>query len=191
MHAGVLDAYEQLGVKISTISGVSGGSIIGSYYASGGSPRCLFEGLTDQRFDLQRRLLQFPNVFLLALKLEIPFVGLRLNPFSDFTRTAVQARLIDDVFLNGTTWQTLTENHAPKLLIGTTDLIHDAGVGFTSDGALHRAINSPFQSGDYQNVFLVDESSLLDMKSLASKAHPLAETTEAYRVAMSRELMRQ
>jgi hypothetical protein len=35
------------------------------------------------------------------------------------------------------------------------------------------------------------EAELLDMKSLASKAYPLAEPTEAYRVAMSREVMRQ
>jgi hypothetical protein len=122
MHAGVLDAYEQLGVKISTISGLSGGSIIGSYYAAGGSPRCLFGGIKGQGFDLRRRILQFPNLLHLALKLEIPLVGLRLNPFSDFNRSMVQSRLIDDVFLHGTNWKTLEASHAPQLLIGTTDV---------------------------------------------------------------------
>jgi len=37
-HAGVLNELDQLGVRIQAVSSVSGGSIIGSFYAVGGRP---------------------------------------------------------------------------------------------------------------------------------------------------------
>lgn len=43
MHAGVLEAFEHFGLVPANIGTVSGGSIIGSYYVSGGRPREFLE----------------------------------------------------------------------------------------------------------------------------------------------------
>ena len=158
LHAGVLAAYERLGLKASAVAGVSGGAIVGSYYVAGGNPQQLFLGLTQHDFDLPRRILQFPNAVHLASKLQIPLIGLKLNPFSHFDRTMVQSKLIDDVFLHGTTWNSLRQNHAPQFLIGTTDIVHGSAFGFTADGILVRPVNDPSQSHDFINGIPMDES---------------------------------
>jgi predicted acylesterase/phospholipase RssA len=164
MHAGVLNALEQLGVKVHAISAVSGGAIIGSFYAAGGDPRHLAAASRRNAFDLKRRMLDFPNFAHLALKLEIPFIGLRLNPFSNFSRTDVQAQLIDDIFLHGTTWDDLATHHAPGLLLGTTDLVHGAAVGFGAGGVLHRPVKTQYAHSDYLNVGQQEESKTLSVQ---------------------------
>lgn len=42
-HLGVLQALDELGIRISAISGVSAGAIIGSLYAAGHKPKDIFE----------------------------------------------------------------------------------------------------------------------------------------------------
>ncbi len=49
-HLGVLKAIDELGVKISVISGVSAGAIIGSLYAAGYNPDAIFEEFKDQSY---------------------------------------------------------------------------------------------------------------------------------------------
>lgn len=49
-HLGVLKAIDELGIKISAISGVSAGAIIGSLYAAGFNADSIFEEFKDQSY---------------------------------------------------------------------------------------------------------------------------------------------
>jgi predicted acylesterase/phospholipase RssA len=180
LHAGVLDAYEQLGLKISIVSAVSGGAIVGSYYAAGGSPQSLFDGLERGDYDLLRRIMRFPNVARLALNMELPLLGIRLNPFLNFNRTMVQAQLLQDVFLHDVTWKSVSGDAGPKLLVSTADLIHGSAVGFTYKGAMHRPINAAFQRNDYVNVVEVDEALVTKKTNCLPELHDVVAASGAF-----------
>jgi hypothetical protein len=57
-HSGTLHALETLGIRANTLSTVSGGSIIGAYYAIGGDPVAFKDAVAEGRFHLKeaRRL---------------------------------------------------------------------------------------------------------------------------------------
>ncbi len=48
-HAGVLEAFLKLNIPIQAISSVSGGAIIGSFYARGGNPEDFLNAMKDTR----------------------------------------------------------------------------------------------------------------------------------------------
>jgi hypothetical protein len=145
-HAGVLEELENLGIKPAVVSAVSGGAIIGAYYALA-NPLQEFQHLVSGGyFNLKRELVKFPNplrlllprtmlrhVFLLpggkALETEgisIPFMSTRLDR---------QAAVLDRAFLHGSRMKDL-KTTAPLLLIGTTDLLSGQAVGMTPYGSI-------------------------------------------------------
>jgi len=55
-HSGVLQALESYGIRVSHLSTVSGGSIIGAYYAVGGEPARFVEAVAKDYFNLRGQL---------------------------------------------------------------------------------------------------------------------------------------
>lgn len=101
-HAGVLDGLDGLGVRPTALSAVSGGSIIGAYYAAGGSPRAFVSAVASGEFRLAHVLVYPHNVFRLIADLRLFASRVVLLPgFGSFSRTHVEANLLDDVFLHG------------------------------------------------------------------------------------------
>jgi predicted acylesterase/phospholipase RssA len=52
-HTGLLSELERLGVRIQAVSSVSGGFIIGSFYAVGGQPSDFLSAVKEGRFSLR------------------------------------------------------------------------------------------------------------------------------------------
>jgi hypothetical protein len=137
-HAGVLSALDHFGVRITNLSSVSGGSIMGSYYAAGGSPDEFKKTVIQGHVNLKRDLTDFQNAIRLPLPLRIPGTKAQLLPW-DFTRLDVEANLLDQVFLGGRKLSDLPLDGGPRLLICATDLNHAEAMGFCSDGLIaHR-----------------------------------------------------
>lgn len=63
IHAGVLQALDEAGLRINYLSTVSGGSIVGTYYALGYTPQEFKTVLKRSKPDLPNDLLNFGNVF--------------------------------------------------------------------------------------------------------------------------------
>jgi NTE family protein len=66
-HLGVLQALDELGIKISSIAGVSAGAITGTLYAAGYAPRKIFELIKGQNF-YKMPGFQFSRTGLFSLK---------------------------------------------------------------------------------------------------------------------------
>ena len=144
-HAGVLEALESLGVRVTHLSTVSGGSLIGSYYAVGGDPHRFARALADGRLDLRRELMLAHNALRLVAPAEIPGAGVKLLPGMDFSRLDVQRALIERVLLSGSPLDgglgrrldpAAPEGGAPRLMIAVTDLTYGAQIGLLPDGFL-------------------------------------------------------
>ena len=93
-HAGVLEALEDLGIRVDNLSTVSGGSIIGAYYAVGGEPKAFAEAVAEGRFDLKRELMLIHNALRLPFPMRLPGVGVELLPIGSFDRLDVQRALL-------------------------------------------------------------------------------------------------
>lgn len=134
VHAGVVDALGSLGIPVTHISAVSGGAIIGSYLAVGGTPGEFLDAVIVGRFRMARDLLAAPNLVRLPSPTVVPELGVDLWPFfGNFSRIDVQANLVDRVLLDGTA---ANVQLGPRLMIGMTDLNHGLSVGATDDGVL-------------------------------------------------------
>lgn len=120
VHAGVLQELAALGIPVTNIASVSGGSIIGAFVAHGGDPADFVEAVTIGRFRFKRELL---SAFALPRW---------IVPFGDFSRRDVQAGIMRRVLL------TNQPGTAPKpaLLLATTDLRRGLSVGVTGDGLM-------------------------------------------------------
>lgn len=122
-HAGVLDTLDRLGVPITNVSTVSGGSIIGAFYALGGEPLEFRDALAEGSFNLRRKLALAQNL-------------LRL-PLSGFSRGTVQADLFRQRLALGDARRIRsTCKDCPRLVIGATDLNFGMQVGFLDQGGL-------------------------------------------------------
>ena len=138
VHAGVIDTLEYLRVPITNVSAVSGGSIIGTFYAAGGSPASFAAGVSDGHFNLLRWII-FSTYFLrLPFGMQIPGSDIALPPSSwGITRTEMQVSLLDDVIFRN---MSLGQIHQyrndtwPDIAIGATDLETGKLVGITSAG---------------------------------------------------------
>jgi predicted acylesterase/phospholipase RssA len=122
-HAGVLDALDRLGVPVTNLSTVSGGSIIGAFYALGGEPRVFRDALEEGAFNLRRQLALAQNL------LRLPLPG--------FDRRTVQADLLRRrLALHDRERRGSTCDACPRLVIGATDLNFGMQVGFLDQGLL-------------------------------------------------------
>ncbi len=133
LHAGALKALERKGVRVTNLSTVSGGSIIGAFYALGGRPEDFLRSLKEGQFNLRRELLLIQNAFPLACPAHLPILKVNLLPFCEFSRLDVQKNLLDRVLLHHKSTADLHTSHQPSLIINTTDLISGAIVGFRND----------------------------------------------------------
>lgn len=140
-HAGVLQALEDLGIRVNNLSTVSGGSIIGSYYAVGGDPADFAKAVAEGRFNLKRQLLLAHNVLRLPLPLRVPGLDVELFPFYRFDRMDIQReRLQQLLFADSPLQGGLGEDEPavgqPQLMIAVTDLTYGFQIGLLSDGIL-------------------------------------------------------
>lgn len=140
-HAGVLQALEDLGVRVESLSTVSGGSIIGAYYAVGGDPKAFAGAVADGRFDLKRQLMMLHNAVRLPFPMRLPGVGVKLAPVGSFDRLDVQRGLLDRILFRGRTLQAGLRDGEPQmgqpnLMIAVTDLSYGFQIGLLPDGIL-------------------------------------------------------
>jgi predicted acylesterase/phospholipase RssA len=138
MHAGVLSALDDAAIPVRAISAVSGGAIIGSYYAAGGPPEKFLVAVQSRSFNLARELTHFQNTLRLAILGHIPVLGVKVLPGPEFSRVDVQAGLIDHVLLGGKRFADIEGDGAPKLMFGVTDLMSGRLVGLLKGGVISR-----------------------------------------------------
>jgi predicted acylesterase/phospholipase RssA len=120
-HAGVLSELDRLGVRVQAVSSVSGGSIIGSFYAVGGRPSDFLEIVKGGRFNLKREFLNVFNVW-------------------RFSRSDVQANMLDRIFLGGVRHADTPKPGLPELMVCTTDVAAAEMVGITPRGVVTQQI---------------------------------------------------
>jgi predicted acylesterase/phospholipase RssA len=120
-HAGILNELDRFGVRIQAVSSVSGGSIIGSFYAIGGRPSDFLAVVKDGDFNLKREFLNFFNVW-------------------RFSRSEVQANMLDRVFLNWTRHADTPQPGLPELMVCTTDVAAADMIGITPHGVVIQTI---------------------------------------------------
>ncbi len=147
VHAGVVDALGKLGVPVTNMSSVSGGSIIASYLSRGGAPTAFRDAVADGRFRMTRDLLAFENLVRLPSPVRAPGIDVDLWPFfGHFSRLDVQANLVNRVLLDDGKSQSTTTNKGPALMICMTDLTYGLSVGAIDEGyflvARHRSDTS-------------------------------------------------
>lgn len=120
-HAGVLSELDRLGVRVQAVSLVSGGSIIGSFYAVGGRPSDFLAAVKGGRFNLKREFLNFFNVW-------------------RFSRSEVQANMLDRVFFDGVRHADTPKPGLPELMVCTTDVAAAEMIGITPRSVIKQAI---------------------------------------------------
>jgi hypothetical protein len=135
-HAGVLTALEKLGLRPVCLSSVSGGSIMSTFYAHGGRPRDFVKAVEEGRFSLKRELLNFFTATKLICPGKLPWLGVKVLPFGDYTRLDAQADLLDRLILRGSVCGSPMPKGSPRLVVCMTDVSHGWQLGCTDVGLL-------------------------------------------------------
>lgn len=140
-HAGALQALEKLGIRVSHLSTVSGGSVIGAYYAVGGEPARFTEAVAAGQFNLKRRLLLLHNAIRLLTPMRVPGLDVELFPWYRFDRLSTQQALLEDLLfsrakLSGGLKAGEPELGQPKLMMAVTDLSYGWQLGLLPEGML-------------------------------------------------------
>lgn len=173
MHAGVIQRLNEKGVPITHISTVSGGSIIGAFYAAGGSPNEFKAAVIDDRLNVLREIWLPTNLLRLWMPLRIPFSKVELFPLFDYSRINVQANILDRMLLNS---KKLKDLSGPRLQICATDLYTGDALGIAQDGVLPRDIKR--FSGKPDKRPLIRDKSMIEASLgrivAASGAFPIA-----------------
>jgi predicted acylesterase/phospholipase RssA len=136
MHAAVLDAAEQLGLRFSFVSSVSGGSIIGGFYTAGGAPRDFLNAFAEGRFQIVRTAVRIQNLVRLSSRLKI------------------QAELLNAVIFKDLSLADLARTDGPKLIICATDLREGHSVGLGPSFTLIRHALYPNEKRKYCNMYI-------------------------------------
>jgi predicted acylesterase/phospholipase RssA len=152
MHAGALDAFEHLQVPVTHLTSVSGGSIIGAFYAAGGHPAAFRDAVAQGRFNLTREMTNFFNTLYIISPARLPWTKTNLLPTREYARTDVQAYLLDKVLLGEMTLDGLEREGAPRLMVCATDLYSGASIGMSKQGVLRRFMIKPGEKDAYVNV---------------------------------------
>jgi predicted acylesterase/phospholipase RssA len=177
IHAGVLHAFEQFGLRFSNLSTVSGGSIIGAWYTIGGSPDDFVRAVTQGRFRIKRDALQFPAVFALNRRAEIQSRRLDQVCFGEIALNHNNARAPSEI----------SADMAPRLLIGTTNLLDGASIGWGATFLVRRPISHPGE-GNFVNApypALTDVQSLPDEFSTHQSLASLVAASGAFPLAFN------
>lgn len=147
MHAGVLHMLDSLGIPVSAMSTVSGGSIIGAYYALGGRPEALLDAVVDKRVNLARALIHpVTSLKLLGTTRWGTSDYFVLPATRDYNRTHAHAEMLDRVFYDGA-----RHRHDPahdgsghvELMLCMTDIVGGVMVGVTPHGYLEQSVSPP------------------------------------------------
>ena len=138
-HAGVLHQLDEFDVPIQVISAVSGGAIIGSYYAIGGEPQAFLGAVEAGRFNLKRDMAGIHNAVRLLGPLGIPYTSIKLP---DFSRLDVQDKLLSRVLFGEASLGDLPVTGGPRLLLGTSDLNQGFLTGLMPDGFLLKSLET-------------------------------------------------
>ncbi len=149
-HAGVLSGLECVRVPVSALSTVSGGSIIGAYYAVGGEPHAFRAMTAAGLFNLKRELLHTGNLLRFMRSLFADIVG-RDHPDTRFTQTDVQASLLDRLLYRGLRMADLDSLEDPRLLVNVTDLVSSERIAIGPRGVLTPTSHDPVNRQDYAN----------------------------------------
>jgi len=135
-HAGTLHALESLGIRFGTLSTVSGGSIIGAYYAIGGDPVEFKDAVGRGEFNLKKDLLLFHNLIRLACPMRVPVYDVELLPFCDFDRIDIQSSMLDRILFEEREHIDQLGTELPRLVINTTELTFGLLIGLLADGII-------------------------------------------------------
>jgi predicted acylesterase/phospholipase RssA len=149
-HAGVLAGLECIHVPVNALSTVSGGSIIGAYYAVGGEPHAFRSMAAARLFNVKRELLHIDNALRFAGSLLAQVVG-RDHPDTRFTQTDVQASLLDRLLYRELRMADLDSLGDPRLLVNVTDLVSGERIALTARGVLQPITYDPINRQDYAN----------------------------------------
>lgn len=133
-HSGSLHALETLGIRPRVLSTVSGGSIIGAYYAVGGDPVDFKEAVAKGRFNLKREMLLLHNAARLPFPMRAPYIDVTLAPFYSFSRADVQANMLRSALYHGRESWRLPDAAQPRLVIAATELAYGMQLGLIPDG---------------------------------------------------------
>jgi NTE family protein len=173
MHAGVLDAFEKLGVPVTHMASVSGGSITSAFYAAGGDPKELRDAIKQGRFNLTRDLSDAHNAIRVPFPFKIPWTNVRLFPWYSFTRSDVQASLLDRVLFGKMKMSELKRApESPRLMVCTTDLYSGSFLGFSQEGVLRRVMVQPREKNDFVNVEATPDDDKLVFFDVADNEFP-------------------
>lgn len=147
LHAGMLHMLDSLGVPVSAISSVSGGSIIGAYYALGGDPADFLRAMIERRINLRRSLVHPLTVAHLVASSRILGTDYSVLPLDDYNRTSVQAELLDRVLFRGALHRAALDRETqrdsiprPELMLCMTDIAGNAMIGVTPHGFVEQTV---------------------------------------------------
>jgi predicted acylesterase/phospholipase RssA len=149
-HAGVLAGLTCIRVPVTALSTVSGGSIIGAYYAVGGEPHAFRSMAAAGLFNVKRELLHVPNTLRFAWSFVMDLVG-QDHPDTRFTQTDVQASMVDRLLYRGLRMADLDSIGDPRLLVNVTDLVSSERLAITARGVLQPISYDPVNRQDYAN----------------------------------------
>lgn len=186
-HAGILQALEEIGVRVDNLSTVSGGSIIGAYYAVGGDPAAFVRAVGGGRFDLKRQLLSLPNTLLLAFPARLPGSEVELLPLGHFDRLDVQRKLLERALfrraeLSGGLGPAEPQLGQPHLMIATTDLTYGFQLGLLPDGLVKLGAGPAARDVYRGKAFEADRELELAERVALSGAFPGALPGRAWRI---------
>jgi len=120
VHAGVLQELASLGIPVTNIASVSGGSIIAAFVAQGGAPADFVAAVKDGKFRLKHELL---SAFALPRW---------ILPFGNYSRRDVQADLVRRLLLANQAGAA----SGPELMLAMTDLRQGLSIGVTTEGLM-------------------------------------------------------
>jgi predicted acylesterase/phospholipase RssA len=141
MHSGVIAAAEHFGLCITHISSVSGGAIIGAFYAAGGSPEEFHKVVKNGSLDLKRGLFRIQNILKLLLR-----------------RSNAQANLLNKIFFNEMALNQIPTKNSPEIIICTTDLLSGGEFGLTTSFVIIRAPLEIWEKQNFQNILPLPRS---------------------------------
>jgi len=143
MHAGVLHQLSVEGRRVGAISSVSGGSILASYVASGRTPLDFLSDVQARRFNVVREAMLLPNLLRVAGSQRVPNTRFRLMPFAEFSRSHVQADMLDRVFLHDRYLSDLPSIRSGRLdvMLCATEIAEGKLLGIGSEGVLSLKIS--------------------------------------------------
>jgi predicted acylesterase/phospholipase RssA len=155
-HAGVLASLEELGLPPHQISSVSGGSIVGAYYALGGDPHDFVEIVGGDRLDLKRFIAMFPTSLRLLCPKQVPFTNITFE-VCGFDQLDAQVALLNRVLFDGATMDRLRKDGRSDIMMNTTDVRAGAALGLNPGYTLLRGRDRPyvFRTGD---VAIIDSA---------------------------------